>query len=54
MTTVTVDDPCEVLTKTTNENGQVYIGTEYGGEEVQLVITRQEKSAENDTNGDSE
>lgn len=39
MTTVTVEDPIEVTTKTVGKNGQVYVGRDLAGEDVQLVIS---------------
>lgn len=42
MSSITVDDPDKVEKKRVNDSGQVYIGREYAGKVVELVVTEVE------------
>jgi hypothetical protein len=39
MTRVVVDDPILVTRKRVGQNGQVYVGKQYAGKEIELIIT---------------
>jgi hypothetical protein len=38
MTTVTIDDPDEVTKRVVNDSGNFYIGREYAGKTVEVVV----------------
>ena len=50
-TTVTVEDPDLVETKTVDGEGRLYLGRDYGGEDVRIVV---ERVADGDTGSDDE
>ena len=38
MTTVTVEDPDEMMKRVVNDSGNFYIGREYAGQTVEVVV----------------
>lgn len=38
--TLNVDDPIKVVTKTVGPSGQVYVGKEFIGEDILVVVTK--------------
>jgi hypothetical protein len=39
MVTVTIDDPEEIQTRVINDSGNFYIGREYAGKRVKVVVS---------------
>jgi hypothetical protein len=51
---VTIENPDELKTQKVGENGQVYLGKEYGGEEVLVAFRVENKSAVSDSEDNEE
>ena len=52
--TVTLENVEEVRTRKVGDNGQVYVGQDYGGKEILLAFRVEEQNDENDESGTEE